>query len=67
MSQRMWFALMFPILAVLTIAIFAGGLGVIFMLINETAIHETGVIILGMAILILVPLGAYFAQRVIEK
>ena len=67
MSQRMWFALTFPILAVLTIAIFAGGLGVIFMLINETAIHETGVIILGMAILILVPLGAYFVQRAIEK
>ena len=67
MSQRMWFAMTFPILAVLTIAIFAGGLGVIFMLINETAIHETGVIILGMAILILVPLGAYFVQRAIEK
>ena len=67
MSQRMWFAMIFPILAVLTIAIFAGGLGVIFMVINATPIHETGVIILGMAILILVPLGAYFAQRVIEK
>ena len=67
MSQRMLFAMIFPILAVLTIVIFAGGLGVIFMVINETAIHEIGVIILGLAILVLVPLGAYFAQRAIEK
>ena len=67
MSQRMWFAIIFPILAVITIAIFAGGLGVIFMVINSSPIHETGVIILGLFILIFVPLGAYFAQRVIEK
>ncbi len=67
MSQRMLFAMIFPILAVLTVAIFAGGLGVIFMVINETPIHETGVIILGLSILIFVPLGAYFAQRAIEK
>ena len=67
MSQRMLFAMIFPILAMLTIAIFAGGLGVIFMVINSTPIHETGVIILGMIILIFVPLGAYLIQRVIEK
>ena len=67
MSQRMLFAIFFPILAMLTIAIFAGGLGVIFMVINETPIHETGVIILGLIILIFVPLGAYFIQRIIEK
>ncbi len=67
MSQRMLFAIFFPILAVITIAIYAGGLGVIFMVINSTPIHETGVIILGLAILILVPLGAYFIQRAIEK
>ena len=67
MSQRMLFAITFPILAVLTIMIFAGGLGVIFMVINDSAIHEIGVIILGLAILVLVPLGAYFAQRIIEK
>ncbi len=67
MSQRMLFAMIFPILAVITIAIYAGGLGVIFMVINSTPRHETGVIILGLAILILVPLGAYFAQRAIEK
>ena len=67
MSQRMLFAMIFPILAVLTIAIFAGGLGMIFMVINATPIHETGVIILGLAILVLVPLGAFFVQRAIEK
>ncbi|MCH7625768.1 MAG: hypothetical protein IIC83_07575 [Chloroflexi bacterium] len=63
----MWFAIIFPILAILTIVFFAGGLGVIFMVINDSAIHEIGVIILGLAILVLVPLGAYFAQRIIEK
>ena len=68
MSQRMLFAIFFPLLAVLIIAIFGGGLGVIFMVINDTPpLHEWGVIILGLAILVLVPLGAYFAQRVIEK
>ena len=66
MSQRMWFAMIFPILAMLTIAIFAGGLGVIFMVINSTPIHETGVIILGLCILIVVPLVASFIQRALE-
>ena len=33
---------LFPMLAVITIVAYAGGLGVIFMLVNETALKEWG-------------------------
>ena len=36
--------MLFPILAIITIATFGGGLGVVFMLINASEMGEIGVI-----------------------
>ena len=63
MSDNMKFAMLFPVLAVITIASFAGGLGVVFMLINASALEEVGVIVLGSAIVVGVPVVAYILER----
>ncbi len=67
MKHRMLMSMLFPLLAVIIIATYAGGLGVIFMLINETELEEVGVIILGLAILIAVPATAAVLQQIVEK
>ena len=67
MKHRMIMSLLFPLLAMIIIAIYAGGLGVIFMLVNETELEEWGVIVLGMVILIGVPTAAAIVQQIVEK
>lgn len=63
MSDNMKFAILFPILAVVTIASVAGGLGILFMVINASELEEVGVIVLGSAIVVLVPVVAYILER----
>ena len=60
-------ALLFPFLAVVVIVAYAGGLGTVFILLNETEAGELGVIILGMALVVGVPVVAALGQRMIEK
>ena len=67
MKHRMLMSMLFPLLAVIVIAGYAGGLGVVFILINETELEEVGVIILGMVILIAVPATAAVVQQIVEK
>jgi hypothetical protein len=60
-------ALLFPLLAVLFIVALGGGLGVLFMIINETAVGEWGVIALGLSLVVGVPTVAALAQRVVDR
>tara|TARA_Y100000815_G_scaffold234579_1_gene226764 strand:+ start:125 stop:331 length:207 start_codon:yes stop_codon:yes gene_type:complete len=60
-------AILFPILAILLIVVFAGGLGVIFTVIHESTHSEIGVLILGTALVIGVPAAAALIQRRIER
>ena len=66
-KDLMKMALLFPFLAVLTIILYAGGLGVIFIVVNETAVGEWGVIVIGMALVVGVPTVAALLQRVAER
>ncbi len=66
MSHRA-LALLIPLLAVLVIATYAGGLGVIFMLLFETPAHEWAVVVLGLILIIGVPATAYILQQRVEK
>ncbi len=66
MSSNFRLAMLFPILAVITIIAIAGGLGVTFMVLNETQLGETGVIILGVAIVVGVPVAAHLLDRAIS-
>ena len=67
MKERMTMALLFPVLAILTVVIFAGGLGVIFMLVESTALGAWGVVLLGMALVVGVPTAAALLQWVVER
>lgn len=63
MKSPMALAMLIPVLAVLTIVVFAGGLGIIFMLLESTEIGEWGVVILGTAIVVLVPTAAALLEQ----
>ena len=60
-------ALVFPLMAVLIIMGYAGGLGVVFILLNETAAGEWAVIALGLTLVVGVPAAAALGQRMIER
>ena len=65
--DRLRMAMLFPFLAVITIVAFAGGLGVIFMVLNDAVLEEWAVVILGLAIVIGVPSIAAFLQSRVER
>ncbi len=67
MSQKMMIPVLFPLLAIITIIVIAGGLGIIFIVVEISMGNEVGVIILGTAITVLVPVIAFLIQRRIEK
>lgn len=67
MMERFLLAILFPVLALVVIAVFAGSLGVAFMVLHHQMHSELGVIVLGMAFVLLVPLAAFLAQRAVEK
>lgn len=67
MSNNMKFAIIFPILAMALIALYGGTLGVIFMILNESAIGENAVILLGSALVVLVPVIAYLLEKKTEQ
>ncbi len=63
MKDRMTLAMVIPLLAALTIVIFAGGLGIIFMLLDSTGAEEWGVVGLGTALVVGVPTVAALLDR----
>lgn len=67
MKERITMAGLFPLLAVLFIATFAGGLGVIFMVLESSAAEEWGVIGLGMTLVVGVPAAAALIQQRVER
>lgn len=67
MSQRMLLAMGIPVLAIATIVAFAGGLGVLFMVLESTMQNEIGVIVLGVALLVGVPVVAYLLERAVNE
>ena len=66
-NDRLLMSALYPLLAVAIIVAYAGGLGVLFIVVYGTALHEWGVIILGVALVVLVPLIAAIAQRAVER
>jgi hypothetical protein len=67
MSQRVVDAILFPLLSMIIIAAFAGGLGVLFIIIEHSTFGLVGVIVLGVAIVVGVPAVAALIQRQIER
>ena len=67
MKPPMGMPLLFPLLAIITIVVYGGGLGGIFMLLYDTPLHEWAVIILGVALVVGVPAVAALLQRRVEE
>lgn len=63
MSKEFGFSILFPLLAIAVIALFGGGLGVIFIVLRETMGNVWGVIVLGTAMVFVVPTAAYLLTR----
>ncbi len=63
MKNHMTLAMVIPLLAVLVIVIFAGGLGITFMLLDSTGAGEWGVVGLGTALVVGVPTVAALLER----
>ena len=59
--------ILFPLLSIFTVILVAGAIGIVFTVIHETTHNELGVIILGSAIVVLVPAAEALIHRSIEK
>ena len=55
MKMNLPLPLLLPLAAALFIAVWAGGLGVIFMVLNDTALEEWGAVIIGMSLVVGIP------------
>ena len=66
MTSQIRLAMLIPFLAVVTIVVFAGGLGVLFMVL-EHEFEEWGVIGLGLALTVGVPVIAALLQKRVES
>ena len=67
MKERMQMATLFPLLAALTIAACAGGLGVFFMALNSTALGEWAVVAVGVVLVLGVPIAAAIFERSVRE
>ena len=63
MSKEFGFSILFPLLALALIALVGGGLGIVFIVLRETMGNVWGVIILGTALVFVVPTAAYLLTR----
>jgi len=67
LNNSLLMAIIFPLLSVIIIIIFAGGLGISFMLLEHYMHNEIGIIILGASLVVGVPSFAALLQIKIEK
>ena len=67
MTHRMLLAILIPIMAIATIVVFAGGLGIVFMVLESTMQNEIGVIVLGSTFVVGVPVAAYLLERAVAE
>ena len=56
-------ALLFPLLAVLVVVVYAGGMGAVFTVLNEQIVKEWAVVVAGTLLTVSVPTVAYLLER----
>ena len=67
MMERFLLAVFVPILSLAVVGALAVSIGLIFLYLHHAMHSELGVIILGLALVVFVPVGAFLAQNAIEK
>jgi len=55
-----------PIASIALVVLWGGGIGGVFIALNETALGEWGAVIVGAALVVLVPAIAFLAVRMLE-
>ncbi len=66
-KRRFGQAILFPLLAIVMVAAYAGGLGIVFTVLNEQVIKEWAVVALGVVITVCVPAAAALLERRVER
>jgi len=67
MMERFLLAVFIPILSMAVVGGVAVSLGLVFLYLHHAMHSELGVIILGLALVVFVPVGAFLAQNAVEK
>ena len=65
--QKMMLSMLIPALSIILVILVAGGLGIIFTVLEVTMHNEWGVVILGMALVVGVPGVAYLLERMYNE
>jgi len=67
MKNRIILAVLLPFASMLTIAVWAGGLGTLFIILDRTWLGPNGAIIGGLLLIFLVPLVAVAVIKLLDK
>jgi|SaaInl4_135m_RNA_FD_contig_21_3568488_length_918_multi_9_in_0_out_0_2 hypothetical protein len=65
--DQMKLAMLVPIVSVLIVAVIGGGLGAIFIGADKAGMGEWGAIVIGLALVVAVPFGAFVLERMADK
>ncbi len=66
--DQMKMAILLPLISVISVAVIGGVIGFIFIVLYKTTgLHEWGAVIVGMALVVGVPVAAFFAQNYFDK
>ena len=65
--DQMKLSMLVPIVSVLVVAVIGGGLGAIFIGTGKAGAGEWGAIIIGLALVVLVPFAAFAFERMADR
>ncbi len=65
--DQMKLAMLIPIISVVIVAVVGGGLGFIFIGAGKAGAGEWGAIVIGLALVVLVPVAAFLIERSFDK
>ena len=66
-GKSLMLPILLPLLSIIGVVSWAVGLGVLFIVLNETSLGVNGVIILGLVLIIVVPVIAWLVLNVTDK
>ena len=66
-GKSLMLPILLPLLSIIGVVSWAVGLGVVFIVLNETSLGVNGVIILGLVLIIVVPVIAWLVLNVTDK
>ena len=66
-GKSLMLPILLPLLSIIGVVSWAVGLGVVFIVLNETSLGVNGVIILGLVLIIVVPVIAWLVLSVTDK